>query len=90
MSFDFAVLTPQAAGSDDASALTAAISVFEGETSTAKRPDRRLMAFLADLEAVGAGDEDEGWISVRPLTASAEGVALPTNTRMSTTTSWSS
>ncbi|HMG28575.1 MAG TPA: hypothetical protein VK585_00455, partial [Jiangellaceae bacterium] len=78
MSYDFAVLTRQAAGSDDASAITAAISVFEGETSTGKRPDSRLMALLADLEAIGAGDEDEGWISVWPLTASAEGVALPT------------
>jgi hypothetical protein len=78
MSYDFAVLTRQAAGSDDASAITAAISVFEGEISTGKRPDSRLMAFLADLEAMGAGDEDEGWISVWPLTASAEGIALPT------------
>jgi hypothetical protein len=78
--YDFAVVTRQAAGSDDASALTAAISVFEGETSTGKRPDSRLMAFLADLETVGAGNEDKGWISVWPLTASAEGVALPTTT----------
>ncbi len=78
VSYDFAVLTPAAAGSDDASALSAAISVFEGDTSRGRRSDSRLTAFLADLEAIGAADEDSGWLSVWPLHAEADGIGLPT------------
>jgi hypothetical protein len=78
MSYDFAVLTPEAAGSDDASGLTAAISVFEGETPSGRRPDSRLLAFLTDLEAIGAGDEEAGWASVWPLDVGADGIGLPT------------
>jgi hypothetical protein len=78
MSYDFAVLTPAAAGSDDARAVSAAISVFEGSTSPGRRPNSRLMDFLADLEAIRAADGDSGWLSVWPLDARADGIGLPT------------
>ena len=77
MSYDFAVLTPEAAGGDDSAALAKAVAVFESE-QVASDADPRLTAFLADLEAAGAADEDNGWVSVWPLQVSTDGVAVPT------------
>ena len=78
MSYDFAALTPEAAGLDDVAALAAAVAVFEGENVASGVADPRLTAFLADLEATGAADEDDGWVSVWPLEMSADGLAVPT------------
>ena len=77
MSYDFAVLTPEAAGGDDSAALATAVAVFESE-QVASDADPRLTAFLADLEAAGAADEDHGWVSVWLLQVSTDGVAAPT------------
>lgn len=38
----------------------------------------RLVEFLAELEAAGASDEQDGWVSVWPLSLAANGLALPT------------
>ncbi len=76
MSYDFAVLTPESAGGDDQAALAAAVAVFESDQA-ATDPEPRLTAFLTDLEAAGAADEDDGWVSVWPLEVSTGGVAVP-------------
>src|SRR5512134_2712490 len=78
MSYDFAVLLPELVGPDDADALTAAIAVFEGESVASAGADPRLLSFLTDLEAAGAADDDSGWVSVWPLHAGADGLAVPT------------
>lgn len=78
MSYDFAVLTPETAGSDDRAALGAAVTVFESEDVSGGQADPRLAAFLADLEAEGAGDEDGGWVSVWPLGIGRGGIGVPT------------
>lgn len=78
MSYDFAVLLPETVGPDDADALTAAIAVFEGESVVSAGADPRLLSFLTDLEAAGAADDDSGWVSVWPLHAGADGLAVPT------------
>ena len=77
MSYDFTVLTPEAAGLDDRAALAAAVTVFESETVADGQADPRLTAFLADLDAAGAADEDGGWISVWPLNVSADVLTVP-------------
>jgi hypothetical protein len=78
MSYDFAVLTPEAAGLDDRAAVAAAVAVFEGGSVAGGQADSRLTSFLADLEADGAANEDDGWVSVWPLDVSADGLAVPT------------
>jgi hypothetical protein len=78
MSYDFALLTPERAGLDDPAAIAAAVAVFESENVAGGQADPRLTAFLADLEAAGAADEDEGWVSVWPLDVGADGLAVPT------------
>ena len=78
MSYDFAVLLPEIVGPDDADALTAAIAVFEGESVDSAGADPRLLSFLTDLEAAGAADDDSGWVSVWPLHAGVDGLAVPT------------
>lgn len=77
MSYDFAVLTPEAAGASDREALAAAHVLFDQE-DPAPEPDRRLGNFVAQLEAAGAVDEDDGWVSVWPLDVYDGGVAVPT------------
>lgn len=77
MSYDFAVLTPEAAGSDDRAALAAAVAVFESENVADGQADPRLTAFLADREAARAADENDGWLSVWPLAGRADGLAVP-------------
>ncbi|HKA42281.1 MAG TPA: hypothetical protein VKF40_09855 [Burkholderiales bacterium] len=77
MSYDFAILTPEFAGASDEAALAAAVAVFEQE-GRAPDPYRRLRDFVADLEAAGAADEDDGWLSVWPLSLGNGGVAVPT------------
>lgn len=77
MSYDFAVLTPEAAGASDRESLDAAQVLFDQEV-TAPEPDRRLADFLVRLEAAGAVDEDTGWVSVWPLDVYDGGVAVPT------------
>jgi hypothetical protein len=79
MSNDFALLTPERAGLADPPVLAAAVAVFERESVAGSgQADPRLTAFLADLEATGAADEDHGWVSVWPLHASADGLGVPT------------
>jgi hypothetical protein len=77
VSYDFAVLRPEAAGSSDREALGAALLIFEQEDQ-APEPDRRLADFVTHLEAAGAVDENAGWVSVWPLGVSDGGVAVPT------------
>jgi hypothetical protein len=79
MSYDFAVLTPEGAGLDDVSVLAAAVAVFGGENlADSGQVDPRLSAFLDDLEAAGAADEDHGWVSVWPLGVGVHGLGVPT------------
>lgn len=78
MSYDFAVLTPEIAGADDQAALEAGARAFASDISPDQQVDPRLTAFLADIEASGAASVDDGWLSVWPLAASAEGLGLPT------------
>lgn len=77
MSYDFAVLTPEAAGTADREAAAAAAALFDQDEFDLE-PDQRLQAFVADLEAAGAADEETGWLSVWPIGIGQGGVALPT------------
>lgn len=78
MSYDFAVVTPEASGKDEAAALAAALAIFEGGDTAGGAVDPRVRAFLEGLEAAGAADEEAGWVSVRPLWAEPQGLAVPT------------
>ena len=77
MSYDFAVLLPEGAGEDDDTAIATAIAVFKDDTVAGPEADPRLTAFIADLAAVGARDENDGWASVWPLDSGPHGLALP-------------
>ena len=78
MSYDFVVVTPEAAGLDDGAALAAAVAICEGEDVVSSYADPRLSALVADLEASGAADEEAGWVSVWPLEVGSRGLAVPT------------
>ncbi len=77
MSYDFAIVTPEAAGKDEGAALAAAVAIFEGD-GTAGEVDPRVRVFLEGLEAAGAAHEEAGWVSVWPLRAEPQGLAVPT------------
>lgn len=77
MSYDFAALTPESAGTSDREALATAVAVFEQEELDAE-PDPRLQGFVSELAAASAADEVNGWVSVWPLDVGVEGVAIPT------------
>ena len=77
MSYDFAVLTPEAAGPSEEEALARARDLYD-RGSPATAPDRRLRDFVAKLEGAGAADEERGWVSVWPVDAHDLGLAIPT------------
>jgi hypothetical protein len=66
MGYDFALLLPEGAGDDNA-AIERAIAVYEDEVFPAD-PDPRFTAVIDDLQAAGATDETDGWLSVADRT----------------------
>lgn len=78
MSYDFAVLTPEAAGASDTEALAAALALFD-QQHPAVEADGRLVRLIDELEATGCADEEDGWVSVWPIDVLDGGVALPTS-----------
>ena len=77
MSYDFAVLLPECADATEPEVLARASEV-SGSAPVAATADPRLLSLLGGLEAAGATDAEDGWVSVWPIEPGEAGLAVPT------------
>lgn len=75
MSYDFVLMTPEAAGRDDATAVERALDRSEPDTGA---PEPRIAAALAELTGLLEGRADDDlWVSMWPLDPGADALFVP-------------